>query len=156
MTISATGPHSWPPRTTAVRDLGAAAPLHLGAESSLTFSIGSSTSPVEAMARAGAMTAMTLPRFLGQAPNADEVCAAAQAVLTELVDVTSRHRASTDLVGRVAYDGAHVTVSVGDMGRTLPAPEEEPGLYLVHRVADEVGQYAGDMGGRVTWAAVAA
>ncbi|MGV9509397.1 hypothetical protein ACWDQZ_27730 [Streptomyces tendae] len=157
VTISAVS-QNWPPRTTALKDKEATpAPAFLGgAESSLTFSVGPDVSPVAAMERASAMVAMALPRFLSGAPNADDVCAAAQAVLTELVDVTARHKASGHLVGRVAYDGAHVTVSVGDMGRTLPAPEEEPGLYLVHRVADEVGQYAGDMGGRVTWAAVAA
>jgi hypothetical protein len=100
------------------------------------------------------MAALTLPRFLAGAPRAEEVCALAQAVLTELVDITARHRASLDLVGRIVYDGAHVTVSVGDMARPLPSPEEEPGLYLVHRVAIEVGQHEGDFGGRVTWASV--
>lgn len=108
------------------------------------------------MEQAGAMVTMSLPRFLKGTPGAEETCAAVQAVVTELVDVTARHKAGTDLVGSVAFDGSHVTVSVGDMDCELPAPEEEPGLYLVHRVAAEVGQYAGDHGGRVTWAAVPA
>ncbi|MET9776107.1 hypothetical protein ABZ023_17935 [Streptomyces sp. NPDC006367] len=156
VTISDAAPHNWPPRTPVLTGQSTDTTGLLGTESALSFSIGPEVSPIEAMEQVGTMTAMTLPRFLTGAPNAAEVCAAAQAVLTELVDVTARHRVSAHLVGRVAYDGAHVTVSVGDMGRPLPAPEEEPGLYLVHRVADEFGQYAGDLGGRVTWAAVAA
>ncbi|MFJ4084995.1 hypothetical protein ACIP2Z_39380 [Streptomyces iakyrus] len=97
---------------------------------------------------------MALPRLLEGV--SDETGAVVRAILTELVDVTARHGAGGDLVASVAYDGVHVTVSVGDMGRALPAPEEEPGLYLVHRLASDVGQYAGDQGGRVTWAAVPA
>ncbi|MET8717443.1 hypothetical protein ABZV52_30205 [Streptomyces sp. NPDC004735] len=124
-------------------------------ESCIDFAIGPETSPGEAMERAGAMVALSLPRFLDGVPGAEEICSAAIAVLTELVDVTARHKAGIDLVGRVLWDGSHVTVSVGDMDRPLPAAEEEPGLYLVHRIAVDVGQYAGDMGGRVTWAAVA-
>ncbi|MFF0698408.1 hypothetical protein ACFYU4_37960 [Streptomyces tendae] len=150
MTISDTTPHA---------GRGALAGLDattFGAVSSLTFSIGPDVPPVEAMHQAGAMASMTLPRFLSGKPGAEETVAAVLAVLGELVDLTARHKASTGLVGRISYDGAHVTVSVGDMNCLLPAPEEEPGLYLVHRVADEVGQYAGDMGGRVTWAAVTA
>lgn len=108
------------------------------------------------MEQAGAVVAMALPMFLRDLPHAAETCAAVQAVLTELVDVTARHKAGLDLVGKVTYDGAHVTVTVGDMDCPLPAPEEEPGLYLVHRIASDVGQYAGDHGGRVTWAAVPA
>jgi hypothetical protein len=45
-------------------------------------------------------------------------------------------------------------LSVGEMICPLPAPEDEPGLYLVHGVAAEVGQNIGDHGGRVTWAAI--
>ncbi|MFE1206361.1 hypothetical protein ACFW5V_32260 [Streptomyces sp. NPDC058762] len=128
----------------------------LGAESSLTFSIGPDVPPVEAMQQAGAVASMTLPRFLAGKPGADDTGADALAVLTELVDLTARHKAGSSLVGRVSYDGSHITLSVGDMDCPLPTPENEPGLYLVHRVAAEVGQYTGDMGGRVTWAAVAA
>jgi hypothetical protein len=125
-------------------------------ESRVDFVIGPEATPVEAMEQAGAVVTMSLPRFLEGMPGAEKTCADVQAVLTELVDVTARHKAGTDMVCAVAFDGAHVTVSVGDMGRTLPAPEEEPGLYLVRRVASEVGQYAGDLGGRVTWAAISA
>lgn len=132
------------------------APWASAVESRVDFVIGPEATPVEAMKQAGAVVTMSLPRFLGGTPGAEETCAAVQAVLTELVDVTARHRAGIDLVCAIAFDGAHVTVSVGDMGRTLPASEEEPGLYLVRRVASEVGQYAGDHGGRVTWAAVPA
>ncbi|MEU1592741.1 hypothetical protein ABZ468_07740 [Streptomyces sp. NPDC005708] len=153
MTISDAESYPWAlPRIAAVEP--AAAPRSLGAESSLGFTIGPEASPVEAMEQACAMVALSLPRFLEGVPGAGDVCAAVQAVLTELVDVTARHKAGLDLVGRVAFDGAHVMVSVGDMDGPLPAPEVEPGLYLVHRVASEVGQYAGDMGGRITWAAV--
>jgi hypothetical protein len=126
----------------------------LGHESSIDFTIGPEASPVEAMKRAGVMAALSLPRFLEGAPCPTETCAAAQDVLTELVDVTARHKAGPDLIVRLAFDGAHVTVSVGEMNCRLPAAEEEPGLFLVHRFASEVGQYTGDHGGRVTWASV--
>jgi hypothetical protein len=128
----------------------------LGEERSLDFTLGPDVSPLEAMDRAGAMATLSLPRFLEGTPRATETCAATQAVLTELVDVTARHKAGPGLIVRLAFDGAHVTVSVGEMDCRLPAAEEEPGLYLVHRVASEVGQYTGDRGGRVTWAAVSA
>ncbi|MFG2986156.1 hypothetical protein ACGFYQ_33730 [Streptomyces sp. NPDC048258] len=129
-------------------------PLWLSPESAIDFTIGPESTPVEAMKQAAAMVGMTLPTCLSEVPDPEAVCETVKAVLTELVDVTARHRASLDLVGKVKFDGAHVTVSVGDMNCLLPAPSEEPGLYLVHRHADEVGQYAGDLGGRVTWAAI--
>jgi hypothetical protein len=152
VTISDAAPHNWNPRTTVTA--GESTPLAIGVESSVDFVIGPGTSPVDAMQQAAAMVALALPRFLEGAPEADEVCAAAQAVLTELVDVTARHRAGDDLVGRVSFDGLYVTVSVGDMAGALPAPEDEPGLFLVHRLATVVRQHAGTMGGLVTWAAV--
>ncbi|MFF8399906.1 hypothetical protein [Streptomyces sp. NPDC016172] len=124
-------------------------------ENSLSFTIGPEHSPIEAMAAANDMVAMSFPSFLEGLPNAAQVCADVHAVLTELVDVTARNRASVDLVGKVTYDGRHVTVSVGDMAGRLPSPEVEPGLYLVHGTAHEVGQHAGDAGGWVTWAALA-
>ncbi|MEU5748271.1 hypothetical protein ABZ804_22365 [Streptomyces sp. NPDC047726] len=153
MTISDATPHNWPPRP-AFAGASEAAPNPLGVESSIDFVIGPEASPIEAMERAGAMAALSLPSFLEGVAGAENTCAAVQAVLTELVDVTARHKAGPDLVARLTFDGAHVTVSVGDINRPLPAPEEEPGLYLVHRVASDTGQYAGDNGGRVTWAAV--
>ncbi|MFD9394974.1 hypothetical protein ACFWBB_30880 [Streptomyces sp. NPDC060000] len=125
-------------------------------ENSITFAIGPETNATEALERAGALATLALPRILEGAPDAGRTCADVQAVLTELVDVTARHQAGDSLVARIAYDGAHVTVSVGDIDRALPAPEEEPGLYLVHGVASDVGQYVGDHGGRVTWASVPA
>ncbi|OEJ21020.1 hypothetical protein [Streptomyces subrutilus] len=125
-------------------------------DSAIDFTIGPEVTSVQAMAQATAMIRMTLPMFLSDVPEQAEVCRAVESVVTELVDVTARHKAGVDLVGRVAFDGTHVTVSVGDIKGALPAPEQEPGLYLVHRLADEVGQYAGDFGGRVTWAAVPA
>ncbi|MFF9901346.1 hypothetical protein [Streptomyces longispororuber] len=156
MTISDAAPFNWPPRAD-IRGQGGADPaVLLGAENAVDFAIGSAVSPAEAMDRAVAMTALALPRLLDKAHVPADACSSVEAVVTELVDVTARHQASADLVARLAYDGAHFTVSVGDMARALPAPEEEPGLYLVHRVAAEVGQYAGDHGGRVTWAAVPA
>lgn len=125
-------------------------------DSCIDFAIGPEASPVEAMERAGAMTSLSLPRLLEETPGATDTLSAVQAVLTELVDVTARHKAGLDLVVRLAFDGAHVTVSVGDMDCPLPAAAEEPGLYLVYGVASEVGQHVGDNGGRVTWAAVPA
>lgn len=153
MTISDAAPHNWNPRATFPGE-GDAAPDLLGVESSIDFAIGPEASPKEAMERAGAMVSLSLPRFLEETPGATDTCAAVQAVLAELVDVTARHKAGLDLVARIAFDGAHVTVSVGDMDCPLPAAAEEPGLYLVHRVASDVGQHVGDNGGRVTWAAI--
>lgn len=129
----------------------AAAPL-----SSLDFVINREVSPAEAVEQSTLVAEMALPAFFEGRGNAAPLTANVVAVLTELVDVTARHKPDIDLVCRVSFDGQHVTVSVGDMGRTLPPPEEEPGLYLVHRIADQVGQYDGFHGGRVTWAAVAA
>lgn len=137
--------------TGAISDpLGAVAPV-----STLDFTIGPEATPTEAMERATAMVALSLPRLLDGAPDG-KACATVQAVVTELIDVTARHKAGVDLVTRIVFDGAHITVSVGEMNRALPPSEEEPGLYLVHGVASEVGQYEGNHGGRVTWAAVPA
>jgi hypothetical protein len=119
------------------------------------FVIGPEVVPSAALKQAEALARMALPRLLGDAVDASKTCDEVRAVLVELIDVTARHQASGSLVSRLAYDGAHVTVSVGDMDCLLPAPADEPGLYLVYRIADDVGQYAGDHGGRVTWAAVA-
>ncbi|MFI5990322.1 hypothetical protein ACIBAC_00510 [Streptomyces sp. NPDC051362] len=124
--------------------------------SSIDFTIGPETNAVQAVERATATVNMALPRFLAGAQGSSQTCNNILAVLTELVDLTARYKAGRDLVGSVTWDGQHAMVSVGDMRCPLPAPEEEPGLYLVHRLADRVSQYAGDMGGRVTWAAVAA
>ncbi|MEV7512111.1 hypothetical protein AB0O57_29560 [Streptomyces sp. NPDC091201] len=124
------------------------------ADSALDFSISPTAQPGQEVNQVTTMVRMTLPMFLVDVPEQAAVCAAVEAVVTELVDIAARHRASADLVGRVAFDGTHVTVSVGDMAGPLPAPEQEPGLYLVHRLADDVGQYDGDFGGRVTWAAL--
>ncbi|MET8696835.1 hypothetical protein ABZV65_30345 [Streptomyces bauhiniae] len=149
MTISDATPHHWP-----LDLLGA--PQQLGVENAASFAIGPEVSPVEAMDQALAVVAPQLARFLLGLPDADWVYRDALAVLTELVDVTARYRASVDLRGRVAFDGSHVTVTVNEMDCALPAPEDEPGLYLVHRAADDVGQYAGDEGGWVTWASIPA
>ncbi|MCG8971856.1 hypothetical protein [Streptomyces sp. CL12-4] len=153
MTISDATPH-WPPYAPAPGGDGSASALLIGVEDSIDFVIDPEASPVQAMEQAGAMAALALPSMLEGAPDPIRLCADVRALLVELVDVTARHRATPMLVARMSYDGAHVTVSVGEMDRPLPVPEEEPGLYLVHGIASEVGQYAGDHGGRVTWAAV--
>ncbi|MEV8344514.1 hypothetical protein [Streptomyces niveus] len=155
MTISDAAQHNWPPHTPITGEGGAA--LLLGVENSVDFVIGPDVTPIEAMARADAAAALALPRLLDGASSygawtSDSV----QAVLQELIDVTARHTAGAGLVTRIAYDGSHVTVSVGEMLGTLPEPEEEPGLYRVYRLASDVGQYVGDHGGRITWAAVQA
>ncbi|WP_328491203.1 ATP-binding protein [Streptomyces zaomyceticus] len=157
MTISDAVPHNSPLRAAFLGEGGASPALLLGIENSVNFAIGRDVSPTEAMDCADAMAVLALPRMLEGAPNKLGTCDAVRAVLTELVDLTARYPATADasLVVRLTYDGEHVTVSVGDMGRELPRPEEEPGLYLVHRMAADTGQYAGDHGGRVTWAAIA-
>lgn len=133
----------------------APSPWPFTVDSSIDFTIGPAATPDQAMKQATAMVRMTLPMFLVDVADVTVVCHAVESVVTELVDVTARHKAGVDLVGKVSFDGSHVTVSVGDMTGPLPTPEQEPGLYAVHRLADEVGQYAGDLGGRVTWAALA-
>lgn len=134
---------------------GAAAPKGLlGAEAVIEFRLGPEHAPIQSMRRARGFVAKVLPSLLRGAPEAKTLAEAVLAVLTELVDVTARHRIGIDLSGRVSYDGDHVLVTVGEMGRRLPASEEEPGLYIVHRVADEVGQYLGDEGGYMTWVSV--
>ncbi|MER7952003.1 hypothetical protein ABTY59_31895 [Streptomyces sp. NPDC096079] len=127
----------------------------LAAEDSFDFVIGLEATPAQAMERADALLRMALPLFLERRKGSLAAFEPAAAVLTELVDVTARYAAGDALVGRVAFDGFHVTISVGDMHCELPRPEIEPGLYTVHRLAAEFGQYAGDHGGRITWAAVA-
>jgi hypothetical protein len=154
VTISDIGPRNFSPRTSAERGSESDPALLFGVESSVDFVIGPEVSALKAMEQARALAALALPRMLGGVPGVAAISADVQAVLLELVDVTVRHTVGAGLFARIAYDGAHVTVSVGDMVGTLPAPEVEPGLYLVHRLASEVGQYAGDHGGRVTWAAV--
>lgn len=56
--------------------------------------------------------------------------------------------AGIDLVAPLAYDGGRLMVSVSEMHR-LPALREEPGPCVVPRAVSEVGQCAGDRGGRV-------
>ncbi|GAB2966087.1 hypothetical protein GCM10023080_029900 [Streptomyces pseudoechinosporeus] len=134
---------------------GTAAPLGLpDVENSIEFRLGPEHTPVQSMRRARGFVAKVLPALLAGAPNAKAVEEATLAVLTELVDVTARHRASIDLSGRVSYDEDHVLITVGEMNRPLPAPEEEPGLFLVHRLTDDIGQYRGDEAGDVTWVSV--
>lgn len=106
------------------------------------------------MRRARGFVAKVLPALLAGAPHANVVEGTTLAVLTELVDVTARHRASIDLSGRISYDGDHVLITVGEMDQPLPDSEEEPGLFLVRRLTDEIGQYRGDEVGYVTWASV--
>ncbi|MEU8911719.1 hypothetical protein [Streptomyces nigrescens] len=126
----------------------------LGTANSLEFRVGPERDPAQAMRRSRRFAAMALPALLGELPEAATVAESVLAVLTELVDVTARHRASVDLAGRISCDGAHVLLTVGEMDRPLPGPEEEPGLFLVRRLTDDVGQYRGDEGGHTTWVSV--
>ncbi|MGI5337760.1 hypothetical protein ACQEVS_10325 [Streptomyces sp. CA-181903] len=134
---------------------GAAAQI-LGTENSLEFRVGPECRPTEAMDRATGFTSLVLPALLPATPEAASTVDTTLAVLTELVDITARHRASVDLSGRVSYDGSHVLITVGDMDQRLPEPEEEPGLFLVHRLTDDIGQYRGDEAGYTTWASIPA
>ncbi|MFJ1552800.1 hypothetical protein [Streptomyces mirabilis] len=123
-------------------------------ENSIEFFLGPEGTPAQSLRRARGFVAKVLPALLAGAPNVKVVEEATLAVLTELVDVTARHRASVDLSGRVSYDGDHVLITVGELDQTLPSAEEEPGLYIVHRLTDEIGQYRGDEAGYATWASV--
>ncbi|AJC54460.1 hypothetical protein [Streptomyces sp. 769] len=69
---------------------------------------------------------MVLPALLGSTPKVVPLGEAVLAVLTELVDVTARHRVSVDLAGRISYDGSHVLISIGEIDQTLPEPDDEP------------------------------
>ncbi|NEA53505.1 hypothetical protein G3I60_04890 [Streptomyces sp. SID13666] len=120
----------------------------------ITFTLGPEVSPLDAMARTAAFVRRTLPMLLKGNPVADATSRDVLAVVTEITDITARHRCNADIIGRVVFDGAHITVSMGQMHRLLPAPEEEPGLYLVRRLVDDLGQYRGDEGGYTTWASV--
>ncbi|MGP4046909.1 hypothetical protein [Streptomyces sp. 2A115] len=123
-------------------------------DNSIEFRLGPEHAPVQSMRRARGFVARVLPALLAGAPDAEAVKEATLAVLAELVDVTARHRASVDLSGRISYDGDHILITVGDMGQPLPTPEEEPGLFLVHRLVDDIGQYRGDGDGYATWASI--
>ncbi|MFI9078710.1 hypothetical protein ACIGW8_19910 [Streptomyces sioyaensis] len=121
---------------------------------SLEFRLGPEHAPAEALRRSRRFAAMALPALLGPVSNAGAVAELVLGVLTELVDVTARHRASVDLAGRISCDGNHALLTVGEMDQPLPDPEAEPGLFIVHRTVDDIGQYRGDEAGYVTWAAV--
>ncbi|MFG2795838.1 hypothetical protein [Streptomyces pseudovenezuelae] len=123
-------------------------------DNSIEFRLGPEHTPVQSMQRARSFVARVLPALLAAAPNGKAVAETTLAVLTELVDVTARHRASVDLSGRVSYDGDHVLITVGEMRRSLPTPEEEPGLFLVHRLVDDIGQHRGDGDGYATWTSI--
>lgn len=123
-------------------------------DNSIEFRLGPEHTPVQSMQRARSFVARVLPALLAAAPDGKAVAETTLAVLTELVDVTARHRASLDLSGRVSYDGDHVLITVGEMSRSLPAPEEEPGLFLVRRLVDDIGQHRGDEGGYATWTSI--
>ncbi|MEU9783635.1 hypothetical protein AB0H92_22170 [Streptomyces phaeochromogenes] len=123
-------------------------------ENSIEFRLGPERTPVQSMRRARGFAAKVLPTLLAGAPNANVVEEMTLAVLTELVDVTARHCASIDLSGRISCDGDHVLITIGEMDQQLPDSEEEPGLFLVRRLTDEIGQYRGDEAGYVTWASV--
>ncbi|PAZ12327.1 hypothetical protein CLM62_30685 [Streptomyces sp. SA15] len=134
---------------------GAAAPQGLpDLEKSIEFRLGPEHTPVQSMRRARAFVAKVLPALLAGAPNAGAIEEATLAVLAELVDVTARHRASVDLSGRVSYDGDHVLITIGEMDQRLPAPEEEPGLFLVHRLVDDIGQHRDAGMGYETWVSI--
>ncbi|MFI6686683.1 hypothetical protein [Streptomyces sp. NPDC050485] len=122
--------------------------------SDITFAIGPSVAPADVVARATAFTRRMLPMLLDGEPTTETATREVLAVVTELVDITARRRCSTDVLGRIAFDGAHATVTVGQMRGPLPTPDEEPGLYLVHRLVDDLGQYRGDDGGYTTWASI--
>ncbi|MGY1503002.1 hypothetical protein ACW4TU_41610 [Streptomyces sp. QTS52] len=155
MTISDAMPQLW---ASSLRkpaaDKAPAVPRVLNVENSVEFRLGPQYTPIESMRRARGFVTKVLPALLVAAPNAEVVDEAVLSVLTELVDVTARHRASTDLSGRISYDGEHVLITVGEMSRPLPGPHEEPGLFLVHRLADDIGQHRGDDNGFATWASI--
>lgn len=123
-------------------------------DNSIEFRLGPQHTSTQSMRRARGFVARVLPALFAGAPNAKAAGEETLAVLTELVDVTARYRASVDLGGRISCDGDDVLITVGEMDRPLPAPEDEPGLFLVRRLADDIGQYRSDEDGYVTWVSV--
>ncbi|MEU6462174.1 hypothetical protein [Streptomyces sp. NPDC046976] len=156
MTIFDAMPPLWAssPQSTAARRSATAPQEPPYIEKSIEFRLGPEYTPVESMRRARGFVAMVLPALLDGRNDAGAVMEETLAVLAELVDITARHRASVDLGGRVSYDGEHVLITVGEMDQPLPHPEEEPGLYLVRRLADDIGQHRSDDGGYETWASI--
>ncbi|MEU1355392.1 hypothetical protein ABZ410_16035 [Streptomyces cinnamoneus] len=120
----------------------------------ITFCLGPGPAPAAAMERAAAFTRKTLPMLLKGAPAAQAASDDVISVVRELVDITGRDQHGEDILGRIVFDGTHVTVSVGEKQGPLPQPNDEPGLYLVRRLVDDIGQYRGDSAGYVTWASV--
>ncbi|MFJ7054659.1 hypothetical protein ACIQU7_23410 [Streptomyces albidoflavus] len=121
----------------------------LAAPASLSLVIGPELTPVKAIEQAAA----TLDMLLAEMLTADAF-QAVRAVAVELVDLAARYAGSEDLTLAVDIDAAYATVTAGEMRCPLPAPDEEPGLYLVQRTATAVMQHRGAGGGFVTWAAV--
>ncbi|MFK0279448.1 hypothetical protein ACIQVL_03105 [Streptomyces sp. NPDC090499] len=156
MTISdAISPHWDSTLRAAAAKRGATAQQELpAAETSIEFRLGPEHTPAESMRRARSFVAKVLPALLADASHATAVAEAVLSVLAELVDVTARYRGAVDLSGRVSCFGDHVLITVGEMRRPLPPAEEEPGLFLVRRLADEIGQHLGDKGGYAIWASV--
>lgn len=153
MTISDAMPHLWASSLRIPTAGTPATPQATGAENALEFRIGPERTPAEAERRSHRFAALALPALL-RTPLHRDTPQAVLAVLTELVDITARHRASLDLAGRISYDGDHVLITVSAMDKPLPPPEEEPGLYSVHRYADDYGQHSADECGYATWASV--
>ncbi|RLU79933.1 hypothetical protein CTZ27_35880 [Streptomyces griseocarneus] len=120
----------------------------------ITFCLGPGTAPTDAMERSAAFAHRTLPMLLKDAPAAQAASDDVISVVRELVDITARDRHGADILGRIVFDGTHITVSVGEKQGPLPQPDDEPGLYLVRRLVDDIGQYRGDNSGYVTWASV--
>lgn len=123
-------------------------------ENSVEFRIGPGCTPAQSVRRACAFVEKVLPALLVATPNDRPLAEAVLSVLTELVDITARHRADIDLGGRVSCDRDHVLITVGEMDRPLPGPHAEPGLFLVHRLVDDIGQYCGEGNGYATWASI--
>ncbi|WP_435057589.1 hypothetical protein [Streptomyces sp. bgisy060] len=126
--------------------------LALGPE--ITLCLGPDKTPVAAMESAVAFVHRTLPTLLAGSPPALAVSEHITSVVRELVDIVARDCHAEDILGRVVFDGAHITISIGEKRGTLPEPDVEPGLYLVRRLVDDIGQYAGDEGGYVVWASI--
>ncbi|MFJ2745280.1 hypothetical protein ACIO3O_37110 [Streptomyces sp. NPDC087440] len=153
MSISDFTPSATPPLTpeTAAPIRPAQQPQLLGTRSCARLSVDTDRRAAE---RCSAFARTVLGPFLGDHPDPGPLVDNVVAVITELVDVASRTTRRSTIVCVVEFDGSHFMVSVEEIHGRLPHPQDEPGLYLVHRVADEVGQHLGDHGGTVIWASV--
>jgi hypothetical protein len=107
----------------------------------------------DAAPRCAAFARNVLRAFTTGLQNADEAVSSALAAAYELADTAARRAWGEAFNADLTYDGQHVMISVGDI-HPIDNCENEPGLFLVKRVADDVGEHSGEYGGSIIWASI--